>query len=359
VTAVDGLEADARRRLPAAVFDYISGGAADERTMADNVTAWQQIHVRPGVGPGVSEVDCSIELFGQRHATPIVLAPVAAQRLVHPEGELATARAAGDAGAIFCVSSRSTADLVEVAEGAVGSLWFQLYVHRDRDRVGRILERAAGAGYEQIVLTADLPVAGRRERELRHGPLDLPPGITLATHLGSAAADSRKPEPGGWDPSVNWHDVAGLRERARRPVIVKGILTADDAQLAYEHGAEAVVVSNHGGRQLDGVVPTAVALREVVGALAGRIPVIVDGGLRTGVDVFRALALGAQAVMIGRPYVWALASGGQAGVRELLEWLLDDLRAVMAAAGCRTVGEIGREHGRWASGTGTGSRARR
>ncbi|HEV3228943.1 MAG TPA: alpha-hydroxy acid oxidase [Solirubrobacteraceae bacterium] len=341
---LDRFEREARRRLPGPVFDYFCGGAADERTMADNLTAWQNLRVRSGLGVDGVEVDCSTELFGLRHAGPIILAPVAAQRLVHPRGELASARAAGSTATIFCLSTRSTTDLVDVAEVSSGALWFQLYVHRDRDRMARILERAAAAGYRQVVLTADLPVTGRRERELRHGLIELPPGITLATHLGRPAAEPHKPEPGGWDPSLNWRDLTGLARSATRPLIVKGILTAQDARLAVEYGAAGVVVSNHGGRQLDGVVPTAVALEEVVDAVAGRIPVIVDGGVRSGLDVFRALALGAQAVMIGRPYVWALAAGGEAAVQELVGWLLDDLRAVMAGAGCRSVEEIGRDH---------------
>ena len=344
--SVDWLEAQARQRLSPAVFDFFAGGAADERTLSDNRAAWDAITLGAGPGVSLSEVDCSVELLGQKCSAPIVLAPVAAQRLAHPEGEVASARAAASTGLIYCLSTRSTADLGEVADAAGGRLWFQLYVHRDRDRVARILERAGGAGYECVVLTADLPTAGRRERELRHGLLDLPEGVTLATHLDGPVAERQKPEPGGWDPSLTWTDLAWMLECARLPVLVKGVLTAEDARLASEHGAEGIVVSNHGGRQLDGVLPTAVALDELRDAAPRDLVVLVDGGVRGGLDIFRALALGARAVMIGRPYVWALSAGGEEAVRALLEETVAELRVVMASTGCRRVEEIAGKCGR-------------
>jgi 4-hydroxymandelate oxidase len=339
MVSVDRLEEQARQRLSPEVFDFFAGGAADERTLSENRAAWQAIPVSPGLGVGLAEVDCSVELLGQRCSAPIVLAPIAAQRLAHPDGEVASAQAAGRAGLIYCLSTRSTADLGEVAAAAAGRLWFQLYVRPDRERVARILERARHAGYERVVLTADLPVLGRRERDLRHGLLDLPEGVALATHLGHTVPERRKPEGGGWD-ALTWKDLGWILEHARLPVIVKGVLTAEDGRLAWEHGAEAIVVSNHGGRQLDGVLPTAVALADLAHSVPDELVVIVDGGVRDGLDVFRALALGARAVMIGRPYLWALSAGGEQAVSALLEGLIRDLRAVMATTGCRTVDEI-------------------
>jgi len=340
MVSVDRFEQQARDCLPPPVFDYFAGGASDERTLRENRAAWEAVAVKGGLGVAVAEVDCSVELLGQRCSAPIVLAPVAAQRLVHPDGEVASARAAAQAGLIYCLSTRSTADLAEVADAAPGRRWFQLYVHRDRERVARMLERASQAGYERVVLTADLPAAGRRERDLRHDLLDLPEGVAVATHLGDPETGRQKPASGGWDPSLTWTDMAWMLEHAGVPVIVKGVLTAEDARLAGEHGAEAVVVSNHGGRQLDGVLPTAVALADLAQPVPERPVVMVDGGVRRGVDVYRALALGARAVMIGRPYVWALSAGGEEGVRALLDGLMAELRAVMASAGCRTIEEI-------------------
>ena len=216
----------------------------------------------------------------------------------------------------------------------------------DRERTRAILERLAPHGYTQVVLTADLPVAGRRERELRHGPIAFPPGVALATHLGAAAADDAKPPVGGWRPA-SWADVAWAGELSGLPVMVKGILTGEDAARAEAAGASAVVVSTHGGRQLDGVVPSAVALPEVAAALAGRLPVLVDGGIRSGGDVVKALALGADAVLVGRPCAWALAAGGEAGARAALSALVDDTRRAATLMGAGP-GELGPGHVRLA-----------
>ena len=272
----------------------------------------------------------------------MLLAPAAAQRLLHPDGELAAARAAAAAGTLFCLSTRATTDLAEIA-AVGGPRWFQLYMHPDRDRVARMLRRAAEHGFDQIVMTIDLPVPGRRERELRHGLIPMPDGVAVATHLGHDELDAEKPAVGGWA-ALTWEDVGWVAEASGLPVIVKGVLTAQDAELAVQGGASAIVVSNHGARQVDGCVPTAVALREVAAAVAGRVPVLVDGGIRSGADVVRALALGADATLVGRPYLWGLAAGGEEGVAEVLEALRADVARTLALVGARTPGEVAADH---------------
>jgi 4-hydroxymandelate oxidase len=337
------LRAQARELLPESSFDYFDGGAGDEQTIADNEAAWRRLWIRPRVMVDVRAVDPSCALLGSDLAAPILLAPVAAQRLLHPDGELAAARAAGAAGTIYCLSSRATTDLAEVAAAAVGPLWFQLYVAGDRDRSARVLARAAEHGFGAVVLTIDMPVPGRRERELRHGEHQLPAGVTISSHLGDPLAAATKPL-GGWDATLTWEDIAWVHGCCGLPVLVKGLLTAEDALAALAAGADGIVVSNHGGRQLDGVVPTAVALPEVAAAVAGRVPVLVDGGIRDGGDVLRALALGADAVLVGRPYAWGLATGGEEGVRAVLDALADDLARVMALAGCASLAAIAADH---------------
>ncbi len=333
------LEDAARRRLDPAVFAYFAGGAGDEQTLGENLAAWRRAWLRPRALVDVSAADPAVDLLGRRLALPVLLAPVAAHRLLHPDGELATARAAGAAGTVFCLSTRATADVAEVAEAASGPLWFQLYVQVDRGRTERVLGRLRGLGVERVVLTVDLPVAGRRERELRHGELRLPDGVRLADHEGGRASDAVKPL-GHWDASLTWADVGWVREVSGLPVLVKGVLAAEDALAALEAGAEGVVVSNHGGRQLDGCLPTAVALREVAAAVGGRAPVLVDGGVRDGGDVVRALALGADAVLVGRPYAWGLAEGGEDGVRRVLDAFADDVRRTLALVGCPTPADV-------------------
>ena len=341
-------EREARARLPTPVHDYYAGGAGEEQTLADNVEAWRRVWLRPRGLVDVSSVDCAVDLLGDRLALPVLLGPVGVQRLVHPDGELASARAAGAEGTAFVLATRATADASEVAAAAGGPLWFQLYVHRERARSEAVLERLRPAGYRAVVLTVDLPVLGRRERSERHEEVALPPGVAIADHLGGETGQ-RALGPGGWDPSLTWDDLAWVRERSGLPVVLKGVLTAEDARLAVAHGAAAVVVSNHGGRQLDGCVPTAVALREVAAELGGAVPVLVDGGLRSGTDVVRALALGADAVLLGRAYAWALAAEGEAGVRRLLAALAGDIRRTLALLGCRTPAGITPEHVRSAA----------
>lgn len=344
------LEDRARERLPATVYDYFAGAAGDERTAAENIEAWQRVWLRPRVLAGVGSVDTEVRLLGHELAAPLLLAPVAAQRLLHPDGEFASARAATKAGSVYCLSTRATADLGELADSCgAGGRWFQLYVDVDRDRSRAILARARAHGYTHVVLTVDVPVAGRRERERE--PVALPPGVELASHLGVAERSRAKPLTGGWDATLAWADLEWIGAACEgMGVIVKGVLSASDAELAVDHGASAVIVSNHGGRQLDGTLPTAVALREVVAAVAGRIPVLVDGGIRSGADIVRALALGASAALIGRPYAWGLAAGGpgcgggEGGVSEVLTALIDDTARALALVGASNCAEVGAEH---------------
>jgi isopentenyl diphosphate isomerase/L-lactate dehydrogenase-like FMN-dependent dehydrogenase len=336
---LDELEARTRELLAEAHYDYYAGGAGREQTVADNAAAWRKLWIRPRVMVDVATIDTSCTLLGRQLATPVLLAPMAAQRLLHPDGELGAARAAGAAQTVYCLSTRATADLAEVAAAATGPLWFQLYVDRDHDRTEEVLARVAAHGFDAILLTVDLPVGGRRERELRHLDVPFPDGVALASHLGHDL-DARHSAIGGWDAALTWDDIAWIRDVSGLPVIAKGLLCAEDADAALESGVDAIVVSNHGGRQIDGAIPTAVALPEVAAAVAGRVPVLVDGGIRDGADVVRALALGADAVLIGRPYAWGLATGGEAGVRTVIDAFTEDLVRALALAGCPSLAEV-------------------
>lgn len=338
-------EAAARERLNAAIYDYYAGGAGNEQTLAENPRSWRRWWLRPRTMVDVSAVDTSVPLLGRRWAAPVALAPMAAQCLLHPGGEKAAARAAAAAGLPYTLSTRATTDVAEVCAAAgSGPVWFQLYVQVDRAATEAAVRHAVRSGVEALVLTVDLPVAGRRERERANPEIALPDGVTLATHTGRPAESTIKPL-GGWDPALTWADVAWLQDIGDGvPVLVKGILTAEDAEAALAAGADGVIVSNHGARQLDGVVPTAAALEEVVAAVEGRAPVLVDGGIRDGGDVVRALALGADAVLVGRPVAWALAAGGESGVSELLGALVEDVERAMALCGCPDVGAVQRDH---------------
>ncbi len=339
------LQSAARATLSEPVYDLFAGGAGDERTLRENEEAWRALWLMPRMLTGPAVADTSVQLLGRRLSAPILLAPIAALRLLHPDGELASARAAAAADTVFCLSTRATADLAEVARAAPGGArWFQLYVGPDRGRTAEMLQRAAEHGYEQIVLTVDVPVAGRRGREDRHGPVALPAGVSITTHLPDLADPALfKPAAGGWQ-ALAWEDVEWTAQASGLPVMVKGVLSVHDARLAVQAGVSAIVVSNHGGRQLDGCVPTAVALPDVCEAVAGAVPVLVDGGIRDGNDVVRALACGAAAVLVGRPYAWGLAGGGQAGVARILQALIEDTARTMALVGAATVADLGRGH---------------
>jgi isopentenyl diphosphate isomerase/L-lactate dehydrogenase-like FMN-dependent dehydrogenase len=322
---------EAAERLAPGPHGYYAGGAADELTLRDNEAAWRRIGIRPRVLVDVSERDLRTTVLGREHPHPIFVAPTAFHRLAHPEGERATARGAAAAGALYCLSSLATTTPAAAAEAApAGRRWFQLYVFKDRGVSRALVDSAVEHGYEAIVVTVDLPVLGVRERELRSGYAidaaelipDLHSGQLALGDIGTLI-----------DPTLTWADVERFAEASALPVLVKGVLTADDAVLAAERGAAGVVVSNHGGRQLDTVRSGADALPEVAEAVGDRLDVLVDGGIRRGTDVLKALALGARAVMVGRPVLWGLTVDGADGVRLVLEILRGELDVALALAG--------------------------
>jgi 4-hydroxymandelate oxidase len=297
----------------------------------------------------VGSVDTGLTLLGDQLTAPILVAPVAYQKLAHPEGEAAMARGASAAGAIMTLSSMATISLEDVAAAASGPRWFQLYVYKDRALTEWLVQRAEAAGYHALVLTVDMPYLGRRERDIHNG-FGLPPGVIVANFAEREEANQPSMPPGEsglavyatrqLDATLTWEAIDWLRGVTRLPVLVKGVLIAEDAQEALAHGAAGVIISNHGGRQLDGALATIEALPEIAQTVAGRVPVLIDGGVRRGTDVLKALALGATAVQIGRPALWALAEGGAAGVTRAIDLLREELRLAMALSGCRSLGEI-------------------
>lgn len=340
---VDDFEEAARESLPAMVFDYFAGGSGEEWTLRENRRAYGRWAIRPRVLVDVSTVDVGTTVLGEEVPFPILLAPTAFQRMAHRDGELATARGAAAVDALMVVSTIATVSLEDIAATGVRR-WFQLYVLKDRDVTATLVKRAHAAGYGAIVLTVDTPLLGRRLRDERNR-FALPPGIGLANLDGTEL-----PESGGsrlfsffadrHDASLTWEDVGWLRSLSPLPVVLKGIVTAEDTRLAVEAGVDGLVVSNHGGRQLDGAPATLDVLPEVVEAAEGRTEILVDGGVRRGSDVFKALALGARAVLVGRPYLWGLAVNGAGGVQRVLEIIRDDLVLTMALAGRARVADI-------------------
>ncbi|MGK7872018.1 MAG: alpha-hydroxy acid oxidase [Xenococcaceae cyanobacterium] len=342
-------ESLAKQHLSQMALDYYASGAWDEVTLADNRAAFERYKLRPRMFVDVSQRDLSTEILGQSLSMPILIAPMAFQRLAHLEGELATTKAAASFGAGMVLSTLSTKSLEEVAiarkPSSPNGLWFQLYIHRDRALTRTLVERAEACGVGALCLTVDVPLLGRRERD-RRNQFTLPPGMELANlrHL-------KIPQTAGesglfayvaqqFDPGLTWQDVEWLQSLTALPVVVKGILRGDDAVRAVEYGAKAVIVSNHGGRQLDGAIATIDALSEVVAAVGDKVEVLMDGGIRRGTDVLKALALGAKAVLVGRPVLWGLAVEGETGVKHVLELLCDELDVAMALSGCATVQDI-------------------
>lgn len=341
-----GFERRAAEVLEDGPHGYYAGGAGDEITLNDNQAAWRRLAIRPRVMVDVGAVDPGTTLLGRPRPTPLMVAPLAFQALAHPDGELATARAAQAAGLPFCLSSFATTSVADLAAAAPDATrWLQLYVFRDRGVSDDLVAQAADHGYEAIVVTVDLPVLGVREREMTSGY-----AIDARTMVPSVAAmgregDLRLTDIGLMvDPTLTWADIQAFAARSDLPVLVKGILTPEDALLAAEHGAAGVIVSNHGGRQLDTVLSGADALPAVVDAVGDRLDVIVDGGVRRGTDVVKALALGAGAVMVGRPVLWGLAAGGEAGARRVLELLIGELDVALALTGVPRADELTREH---------------
>jgi isopentenyl diphosphate isomerase/L-lactate dehydrogenase-like FMN-dependent dehydrogenase len=320
----------AEEKLDANAHAYFAGGAGDEVTLRDNVAAFERRKLRPRVLVDVGAVSTATTVLGTEIALPVLIAPLAMQRLAHPDGEAASARAAAAAGTVMCLSSAATCAPAELPGD--GPRWFQVYVWRPRSKTEAAIEEAVDAGYSALVLTVDVPYIGRRERDVRVG-FEVPEGLTVQGDLFGE----------GFDASVSWRDLEWLAGYGL-PVVVKGLLTAEDAQLACEHGAAAVVVSNHGGRQLDGVSATLDVLEEVVAAVDGRAEVYLDGGVRRGVDVLKALALGARAVLIGRAMLWGLAVAGEEGVTDVLRMFQEEVELGLALVGCASPADVSRAH---------------
>lgn len=337
----------AEERLDPGAFGYYAGGSADERALAGNVEAWRRLPLRPRVLVDVAEVSTVTTVLGTPVSMPLLVAPTAIQRLAHPDGEPGMARAAAAAGTILCLSTLATATLEEVAAAAPGApRWFQLYVFRDRGVTNELAAQALAHGYSALVLTVDAPRLGRRERDLRTA-FRVPQEITVpsvAAALGGWTGATPLELLGAIDPSLTWAELEELRGLVPLPLVLKGIQTGEDAALACEHGVDAMVVSNHGGRQLDAVAPTAELLPEVIDAVAGRVEVYVDGGIRRGSDVVKALGLGARAVLAGRAPLWGLACDGEAGARRVLELLRDEIELTLALCGCTSPEGVTEEH---------------
>ena len=336
----------AAEKLEPGTLGYFAGGADDEVTLRDNLDAWRRWRLRPRVLVDVETVTTTAEILGAPVSMPVLVAPVAYQRLVDPEGEVGMARAAAEAGTVMCLSTLATVRPRELAAAPPGRRWFQLYCFRDEAVTRALMEEAVECGFEAIVVTVDAPRGGNRERDLRSGfeiPAELGvPSVTAA--LGAERAVTIAETFALMTPAFGWSDLAELAAESPLPVLVKGLLTAEDAELAVAHGAAGVVVSNHGGRQLDRALATGDALPEVVDAVDGRAAVLVDGGIRRGVDVAIALALGADAVLVGRAPLWGLATAGAEGATQVLELLRGELELALALCGCVAPGQLSRSH---------------
>lgn len=348
---IDEYEALAREKLSEMAWGYYVSGARDELTLGRNREAWQELSLLPRALVDVSVRDTSTTVLGASVSSPILVAPTAFHQLAHPEGECATAAAASASGTIMCLSTLSNRPVEAVASSSSGALWFQLYVYKDRSVSEALVRRVEEAGCTALVLTVDAPVFGTRERDVRSG-FHLPKGLEIANLL--PAGHEGLPGSSGrsglsdyterlFDPSLSWADLDWLRSITSLPILIKGLVRVDDALRAADSGVDGVVVSNHGGRQLDTCVATAEALGPIAEAVGDRLEVLVDGGIRRGTDVLKALALGARAVLVGRPVLWGLASGGSQGVEEVLALLQGELDQAMALCGCPTVSAITRD----------------
>lgn len=370
---LDDLRSRAKKRLPRMIFDYLDGGADDEVTLRRNRDGFSKVQLMPHVLRDVSDIDLSTTVLGQPIDLPVILAPTGQTRMFHHTGEVAVARAAAKAGTIYSLSSVSSTSIEDAARASDAPNWFQIYVWRDREITKEFMRRCKEMGYHALCLTVDLPVHGNRERDLRNG-LTFPAALTpktvadvvrhpvwLAHYLTSPKIEIAnivdcprlQVEPGEglmeyvakqFDPSTDWDAAAWMIEQWDGPFLIKGIVNPDDARRAVEIGASGIIVSNHGGRQLDYMPSPIEILPDIVQAVAGRAEIILDGGVRRGTDVLKALALGAQAVMIGRPYLYALAAGGEAGVDRMFELLRAEIHRDMALLGCRKISDLTPEY---------------
>jgi 4-hydroxymandelate oxidase len=344
---VADFEALAEAACEPGYWGYVVGGAGDEITLRDNVEAFRRRQLRPRMLVDVSEVTTKTTVLGQEISMPLMVAPTSLQRITHPDGEPALASAAADAGTVYTLSSLGGCRPRELADalGRETPRWFQLYWSRDREFTKALVQEAAESGFGALVLTVDLPEAGPRERDHRSGfklPTDLPMPNLPRTLVGVEYFHDTLGQI--VDTSITWRDLEWLRSECPLPLVLKGILTAEDATLASEHGAAGIVVSNHGGRQLDGVPATLDVLPEVVEAAGGRAEIYLDGGVRRGTDVVKALALGARAVLVGRPALWGLAAGGEEGARRVLEIFQAEIRLALVLLGCPTPEAVGPAH---------------
>lgn len=342
------LESQARQRLDPTIYDFFAGGADDELSLRANEAAFCGIRLLPRVLRGRGEPKLDVTLLGARASMPVLIAPTAFHRLAHPEGENATARAAARAGAIMIASMASTVAIEEVAAAARAvaaappSLWFQLYLQPDLGFTTAVIRRAEAAGSTALVISADSPSFGRRERDLRNRFLDLPAGL-CCENMRDPANRTGPARPIVFSPEFSWEHVGWLRKTTTLKIALKGVMHPDDARIAVEEGVEAIIVSNHGGRQLDTVPAAIELLPEIADAVGGEVPLLVDGGIRRGTDVVKALALGASAVAIGRPVLWGLAVAGEDGVSLVLEMLRSELLRALIFCGCGSPGDITRD----------------
>ena len=343
-----GYEQLAKEHLSQIAFDYYSSGAWDEVTLRDNLAAFTRVKLRPKMLVDVSKINLTTQVLGESLQLPLLIAPMAFQCLADPEGEIATALAAEIAGVGMVLSTLATKSLEEVATVANGLQWFQLYIHKDQGLTQALVQRAYTAGYKAICLTVDAPMLGKRERDQRN-EFTLPPGLHPANLTNISGLDiPQAPGESGLltyfaqqiNPAVTWKDLEWLQSLSPLPLVVKGILRADDAVRAVEYGAQAIVVSNHGGRQLDGAIASLDALPDIIAAVDGKAEVLLDGGIRRGTDILKALAYGAKAVLIGRPVLWGLAVAGKIGVSHIISLLQDELNLAMALSGCASLGDI-------------------
>lgn len=348
IASASDYESYSRARMTESAWAYLQGASGDELTCAENKAALDRIRIRQRVLSDMRGAHTRFELFGHSWGFPIFLAPVAFQKLAHPQGEEATVLAASAMGAGMVVSTQASVSLERLAQAATGPLWFQLYMQPDRDFTLQLVHRAEAAGYQALVVTVDAPVNGVRNREQRAG-FSLPAGIEAVNLHGLRHPAAHVAQAGGspvfasgvLDMAPRWEDMGTLIKATKLPVLVKGITHPGDAITALKHGAAGIIVSNHGGRTLDGMPATIDVLPQVVDAVAGQVPVLMDGGIRRGTDVFKAIALGARAVLVGRPYVHGLAAAGAAGVGHVLHILRTELEISMALAGTPTLADIG------------------
>jgi L-lactate dehydrogenase (cytochrome) len=374
VVTIADLRRAARRRVPRVVFDYIDGGADAEATLRENARAFDDVILRPRCAVSTPACDMTTTVLGVKLALPFILAPIGSSRMFHPRGEEAAARAAGAAGTAYILSTLSGTRLEDVRTASVGPCWYQLYLAGGRDAALGAIGRAKSSGYSALVVTIDTPVAGMRERDVRNGIRELLtrnpwtmqpflwqllarprwlagwvrdgglmafPNVTLADGRPMPYADvGRTLE----ESVVTWHDLRWIRDAWQGPIVIKGVHTGDDALRAVDAGADAIVVSNHGGRQLDGVSSSLRALPEALAAAGGRVDVLMDGGIRRGSDIVKAVAIGARAVLVGRAYAYGLAAGGGAGVARAIEMLRGDLARTLKLLGCASVAELDRSY---------------